>query len=229
MYAFGGNFNPGVTTAPRLKLGNPTPMGLFAFASTTLILSFINAGSRGVENHNIVLSCAIFYGGMVQIIAGIWELVVENMWGATVFTAYGGYWISFATITMDGFNIASSYTDEKEYSNAMGLFLLVWAIVTAFFTVCTLRSTIAMFSLLFFVTLTFTTLACEQFTAANGTETVSANFRIAGGVFGCIASMLAYYNAMAGLMNRGNSWIDVRPFYMPGAIRPPPKDKSRDA
>lgn len=220
MYAFGGDFNPGVHVAPRLKLGNSTPMGLFAFATTTLILSFINAGARGVSEYSVMLGVALFYGGMIQTIAGIWELIVENSWGATVFTAYGGFWLSFGIITMDGFNVASSYTDEKEFNNALGLYFTAWAIVTMFFTLMTLRSTVAMFLLLFSLTLTFILLAGEKFSLANGNASTGSHLQIAAGVFGCWTAMVAYYNGLAGLLTRENSWINVRPIFMPGAIRP---------
>lgn len=228
MYAFGGHFNPGVQTAPRLKLGNSTPMGLFAFATTTLILSLVNAGSRGVDNYNVMLGCAVFYGGVVQLIAGVWELIVENTFGATVFTAFGGFWLSFAVITMDGFNITSSYSDPSELANALGLFFLVWALVTIFFTLMTLRSTVAMFLLFLSLAVTFILLASAQFTAANGSATVSGHLGTAAGVFGCWTAMCSYYNGLAGILTKENSWINIRPLYMPGAIRPKPS-KQKEA
>lgn len=229
MYAFGGNFNPGVAVAPHLKLGNPSPMGLFAFATTTLILSFSNAGSRGVSNHDIMLSCALFYGGCVQIIAGVWELVVENTFGATVFTTYGGFWLSFGTITMDGFNIASTYETDKELDNAMGLYFVAWALVTAFFTMCLLRSTVAMFSLLLFLTITFVLLAGSKFALANGTTVAGGHLGTAAGVFGCVTAMAAYYNALAGLITKETSFFNFRPLFMPFAYTPEMAAKAKEA
>jgi len=228
VYAFGGTFNPGVSVAPHLKLGNPTPMGLFGFATTTLILSFINAGARGASNYDIMLSCALFYGGIIQIIGGIWELVVENTFGATVFTTYGGFWLSFGTITMDGFNIASSYESETELDNALGLYFVAWALVSAFFTMCLLRSTVAMFSLLLFVTLTFTMLAGSKFALANGTTTAGGHLGTAAGVFGCIAAMAAYYNAMAGLITKETSFFNFKPLFMPFAHTPEKVAKAKE-
>lgn len=220
MYAFGGNFNPGAAIVPRLKLGNSSPMGLFAFGTTTLILSFINAGTRGVSNPGVMLGCALFYGGVIQVIAGIWELIIENTFGATVFTTYGGFWLSYAVICLNGFDITSSYTTSAELSNALGLFLLVWALVTFLFTVCTVRSTVAMFSLFVCLTMTFILLAANNFSKASGSSN-AVGIGHAAGVFGCITSAFAFYNAMAGLLHWENSWITIKPIYMPGAIRPP--------
>lgn len=220
MFAFGGDLNPGVHKAPRLALGSSTPMGLFSFATTTVILSLINCHARGLSNSSVMLGAAIFYGGCIQAVAGIWELVMENTFGATVFTSYGGFWLAFGVIKMDGFNIASSYSSEEDLANAMGIFFVGWAVVTFLFLMCTLRSTVAMFTLMMGLLLTFIILAGEEFSAASGHVSANNHLGIAAGVFGIITSMIAYYNAMAGLLNKENSYVRIRPIYMPGAIRP---------
>ena len=71
--AFGGEFQPGLykSTEGR-KFANPAPLGLSAFALTTFVLSLINMGSRGVKEPNIVAALAFGYGGLVQLLAGMW-------------------------------------------------------------------------------------------------------------------------------------------------------------
>ncbi len=71
--AFGGEFQPGLykPTTER-KFANPAPLGLSAFALTTFVLSLINIGVRGVSEPNIVVSLAFGYGGLVQLLAGMW-------------------------------------------------------------------------------------------------------------------------------------------------------------
>lgn len=220
MYAFGGDFNPGLHLAPHLKLGNATPMGLFAFATTTLILSFYNSNARGVSNHGAMLGVGLFYGGAIQVVAGVWELIIENSFGATVFTAYGGFWMSFSVLTMKHFDIRSAYTDPKEFDNALGLYFLAWAIVTSFFALMTLRSTVALFVLLFSSCLNFMLLAASNFCQASGNKVAGDNLLMAAGVIGCWVAMAAYYNGLSGLVKKENSWVNIRPVYMPGAIRP---------
>lgn len=219
-YAFGGTFNPGVAVRPHLKLGNSTPMGLFAFATTTLIQSLYNAHARGVTNRSAMLGVALFYGGVVQIVAGVWELIMENSFGATVFTGYGGFWMSFAVLTMGGFDIESSYSSPAEFDNALGLFFLAWAVVTLFFTMMTVRSTVAMFILLLTSCVDYMLLAGSNFVMANGNEKVGDHLLVAAGVMGCFVAMAAFYNGLAGLLTRENSWINVHPVFMPGAIHP---------
>ena len=74
--AFGGEFQPGLykPTTER-KFANPAPLGLSAFALTTFVLSLINIGVRGVKEGNIIVSLAFGYGGLVQLLAGMWYVL----------------------------------------------------------------------------------------------------------------------------------------------------------
>lgn len=71
--AFGGEFQPGLYKAPtHRKFANPAPLGLSAFALTTFVLSLVNLNTRGIAEPNIALSLAYGYGGLVQLLAGMW-------------------------------------------------------------------------------------------------------------------------------------------------------------
>ena len=71
--AFGGEFQPGLyKPVENRKFGNPAPLGLCAFALTTFVLSLINLGARGLTEPNIVVALAFGYGGLVQLLAGMW-------------------------------------------------------------------------------------------------------------------------------------------------------------
>lgn len=70
--AFGGDFQPGLYRPPTTKFANPAPLGLSAFALTTFVLSAINLGTRGLAEPNIVVGAAFAYGGLVQLLAGMW-------------------------------------------------------------------------------------------------------------------------------------------------------------
>jgi succinate-acetate transporter protein len=67
--------------------------GLFGFASTTLVLSLYNVHARHVTVPNVVVGMALFYGGLAQLLAGMWEFVAGNTFGAT-----GEYWGKFPII-----------------------------------------------------------------------------------------------------------------------------------
>jgi hypothetical protein len=71
--AFGGEFQPGLYKGvENRRFANPAPLGLSAFALTTFVLSLINVGTRGITAPNIVVALAFGYGGLVQLLAGMW-------------------------------------------------------------------------------------------------------------------------------------------------------------
>lgn len=71
--AFGGEFQPGLYKAiENRKFANPAPLGLSAFALTTFVLSLVNLQTRGVSTPNIAVPLAFGYGGLVQLLAGMW-------------------------------------------------------------------------------------------------------------------------------------------------------------
>lgn len=71
--AFGGEFQPGLyKPTDHRKFANPAPLGLSAFALTTFVLSCINLGTRGLSEPNIVIGAAFAYGGLTQLLAGMW-------------------------------------------------------------------------------------------------------------------------------------------------------------
>lgn len=74
--AFGGEFQPGLyKPVETRKFANPAPLGLSAFALTTFVLSLINVNARDVTVPNIVLALAFGYGGLVQLLAGMWYVL----------------------------------------------------------------------------------------------------------------------------------------------------------
>lgn len=72
LQAFGGALQPGLYKAPKTNLANAAPLGLSAFALTTFVLSLINLNTRSVAGPNLVVGIAYAYGGLVQLLAGMW-------------------------------------------------------------------------------------------------------------------------------------------------------------
>jgi len=216
--AFGGEFQPGLykPTTER-KFANPAPLGLSAFALTTFVLSLINVGTRNVAEPNIVVALAFGYGGLVQLLAGMWEMAVGNTFGATALSSYGGFWLSFAIVlTPGGFDIQASYAKEGagkyDFENAFGFFLAGWFIFTTVLLLCTLRSTVAFFLLFFFLDLAFLFLFLGNLYASSS---VSPNLLKAGGYFGLFAAFMAWYNAFAGIADDSNSFFVVPVAHFP--------------
>lgn len=71
--AFGGEFQPGLyKPVSDRKIANPAPLGLCGFALTTFVLGCINMGTRNIASPSIVIGAAFGYGGLVQLLAGMW-------------------------------------------------------------------------------------------------------------------------------------------------------------
>lgn len=206
--AFGGTLNPGLAPPSVHKFANAAPLGLSAFALSTFVASMIDAGAMGVHNNSIIVGLALFYGGFIQFIAGMWEMAVENTFGALALSSYGGFWMAVGVVNIPWFNIEGSYDDPVEFRNAMGFFLLGWTILTVMLTLCTMKSTFAFFFLFILVTLRFTLLTLGKL--AN-----SSNCDVAAGVVGVITAIVAFYNAYAGVSTKENSYITVSAFQLP--------------
>jgi hypothetical protein len=216
--AFGGEFQPGLyRPVEGRKFANPAPLGLCAFALTTFVLSLINLGTRGVKANNLVLSLAFGYGGLVQLLAGMWEMAVGNTFGATALSSYGGFWISFAIIlTPGGFNIEQGIItaqNEKALFDSLGFYLMGWFIFTFILLICTLKSTVAFFLLFFTLDLAFLFLGCSFLVLENGAP--HTGLTRAGGAFGILAAFLAWYNALAGIADTSNSFFIVPVLHFP--------------
>src|ERR1700742_4865217 len=107
---------------------DPGPLGLAGFALTTFVLSMFNAGLVNKAGEPVVLGLALAYGGIAQFAAGMWEFRTGNTFGAVAFTSYGAFWVSFwALITFFAPNIPPEHA-----AAAIGLFLIAWAIFTAY-------------------------------------------------------------------------------------------------
>jgi len=215
--AFGGDFQPGLYKPPTSNLANPAPLGLSAFALTTFLLSCINLGTRGLSEPNIVIGAAFAYGGLVQLLAGMWEMATGNTFGATALSSYGGFWIGTAIIlTPGGFQIAATLEAEspEPFLNSFGLYLFGWFIFTFLLLICTLRSTVAFFTLFFTLDLAFLFLGLAYLYHGADGHAHTGLLR-AGGAFGILAAFTAWYNALAGIADPSNSFFIIPVAHFP--------------
>ncbi|GAQ07142.1 acetate permease A [Aspergillus lentulus] len=218
---FGGEFQPGLyKSVEKRKFANPAPLGLCAFALTTFVLSCINMGARDITAPNIVVALAFGYGGLVQLLAGMWEMAVGNTFGATALSSYGGFWISFAIVlTPGGFNIESALVKADNgstsmFDNSFGLFLMGWFIFTTILLFCTLRSTVAFFLLFFWLDLAFLLLGIGYIQRDSAGKPNPPVIK-AGGFFGLLAAFTAWYNALAGIADSSNSFFVIPVAHFP--------------
>jgi len=214
---FGGELRVSPYTPSFRQFANPGPLGLSAFALTTFVLSLINLQTRGVATANIVVGLAFGYGGLVQLLAGMWELASGNTFAATALSSYGGFWLSWAMINVPFFGIHDAYADDAEaWQDVMGYYLMGWFIFTTVLLLCTMKSTVAFFSLFFTLDLAFLCLSVSHLAHSGGAQAAAhLGLQKAGGVFGLLAAFLAWYNAYAGISDRTNSFLQVHVVHFP--------------
>src|SRR6202035_2589456 len=115
---------------------NPAPLGLAGFAMTTFVLSMFNANLVYEKGVPVVLGLALAYGGVGQLLDGLWEFRTGNTFGAVAFCSYGAFWISFWFVV----HAASSLAPTEVFSG-LGLYLWMWGIFTTYMFLASLRTT----------------------------------------------------------------------------------------
>ena len=175
------------TVLARAPFGDPGALGLAAFALTTFMLSVANAHIiSGAEA--AVVGLALFYGGIAQVIAGIWEFANNNAFGGTAFVSYGAFWLSFWWL------LTHPEALKAAGPAGIGAYLLVWTIFTAYMTIASLATNGAIAAVFIALTITFLTLAIGAFT---GTAAISQ----LGGWLGLATALLAWYASGASVIN----------------------------
>jgi uncharacterized protein len=183
-------------------VADPGPLGLAAFALTTFVLSMFNAGFVSEKGVPVVFGLTLAYGGLAQLLAGMWEFRTGNTFGALAFTSYGAFWLSFWAY----FQFYATKIPAADAGHAVGLYLIAWGIFTAYMFIASLRTTAAVALVLFLLTLTFIALGIGDAGAHTGITKL-------GGYLGLAAALVAWYASFAGVTNAtfGRVVLPVRP------------------
>ncbi len=179
--------SPLPATPPGGFLADPAPLGLAAFALTTFVLSFTNTGLFKAEP--VVFGLALAYGGIAQFAAGMWEFAKGNTFGATAFSSYGAFWISFWYLTG---HTDLSGVKADDAAHQIGLYLLAWGLFTAYMSVAATRVSGAVLAVFVLLTATFVILAIGEFTTTEGITKI-------GGWVGIATALAAWYASFAGV------------------------------
>jgi succinate-acetate transporter protein len=190
---------------------DPAPLGLAGFALTTFLLSGHNAS---FIPDLIWVGPAIFYGGLAQFCAGMWEFRNRNVFGATAFSTYGGFWMGlglFIILGVDTSKWLSAYTGG-DLTNALAWFLFSFAIFNTYMLIGSMRVNMAVFGVFLTLEITEILLVIGFFNISHGgTEW----WLHAGGWAGIVTAGVAWYTSAAGVWNgvAGRSVLPVgRPF-----------------
>ncbi len=189
-------------------VADPAPLGLAAFALTTFLLSAKNAG--WTDGGAAWLGFAFAYGGLVQLLAGMWEFRNRNVFGATAFSTYGGFWIGL------GLYVLLVEGSSPNALNDLGFILLGFAIFNTYMLLWSTRVNVAVFAVFLTLEITEIVLFIGFF---SDTETIIK----AGGIIGVITAAVAWYTSAAGVAN-GMAGRQVLPvggsMWKPAAVTP---------
>lgn len=170
------------------KIANPGALGLGAFALTTFLLSVINAGIIAPANMGVVLPMAFFYGGLAQVLAGMWEFKSGNIFGATCFTSFGSFWLGLALmIVLEAADIITTVPPA-----GLAFFLVAWGLFTLYATFAATKASRGLLTLFIALTITFFLLAAGEYFPV---------FKLAGGYLGIVVALIAWYDSAAILIN----------------------------
>jgi succinate-acetate transporter protein len=168
------------------KLANPAPLGLIGFASTTWLLSMVNAGFFSGSSLSIVLAMALAFGGGAQVLAGILSFVRGNTFATVAFVAYGSFWLSFVAYAHEfGGSAPAAF---------VGWYLLVWGVFTFYMWIASFRHTTVLQLVFLTLWITFFLLAAGELGGITALHT-------AGGYLGLVCAALAAYLSAAEVIN----------------------------
>jgi uncharacterized protein len=175
---------------PAAAIADPGPLGLAAFALTTFVLSMFNAKLVGAGGEPIVFGLALAYGGLAQLLAGMWEFKTGNTFGAVAFTSFGAFWLSFWAFA----TFFEKDVPKADAGHAVGLYLIAWGIFTTYMFIASLRTTAAIATVFFLLAATFLLLGIGN--AGEHTDIVKA-----GGFVGLATAAAAWYASFAAVTN----------------------------
>ncbi len=181
-----------VPSEPASSIADPAPLGLIGFGMTTILLSFINAGVIGAGATSSVLPMAAAYGGLAQLLAGMWEFKRGNTFGATAFTSYGCFWFSYYLLV----DVFLAKTTPATISPFVGLYLFMWGVFTLYMFGASLSGVRALQVVFLLLFLTFFLLAFGAWGWAGGTALTRL-----GGWLGVLTAIAAIYTSAAIVIN----------------------------
>ena len=190
---------PAAPAAPVAALGtgiaDPAPLGLAAFALTTFLLSAFNAGWMTAASGLAWLGYAFAYGGLGQLLAGMWEFRNRNVFGATAFASYGGFWIGLGLyFVLVGRGLLSHLVTASAFSKDVGWILLAFAIFNTYMLIWSTMVNTAVFAVFLTLELTEIILFIGNFSGSSGTVKF-------GGYVGILTAICAWYASAAGVAN----------------------------
>jgi uncharacterized protein len=172
-------------------IADPAPLGLAAFALTTFLLSAVNAHWATSSTGSAWLGYAFAYGGLIQLLAGMWEFRNGNVFGATAFSSYGGFWLGLGLWAL---LVAPHALSAAAAGKDLAWILLAFAIFNTYMLIASTQVNAAVFGV-------FLTLELTEIFLFIGGFSGNASITKIGGYIGVLTALVAWYTSAAGVLN----------------------------
>jgi uncharacterized protein len=197
---------PTAAAATPSGIADPAPLGLAAFALTTFLLSAKNANWMTHSTTNAWLGYAFAYGGLVQLLAGMWEFRNRNVFGAVAFSTYGAFWIGLGLWvrlivgpTVAAARPATLLATVAALNHDLGWILLAFFIFNTYMLILSTQVNLAVFGVFLTLGLTEIILCIGNFILGSASTSGVVQF---GGYVGLVTALVAWYTSFA-LVSRG--------------------------
>jgi succinate-acetate transporter protein len=185
---------------PARFIAEPAALGLAGFALSTMALSFINVGALPASDLPVALGLALAYGGIVQLLAGMWAFVKNDTFAAVALSSYGGFWISFWALNQ----FFLDKIPAGQQAGALALFLFCWAVFSFYMWIISFKVSLAVMAV-------FATLWPTYVLLGLGKALDSSLLFHIGGAFGIATAACAWYASFAITANKTTKrdWIPL--------------------
>ena len=173
-----------VTPPVRAQMADPAAWAVTAFATTSFMLGMYQTGILNAAGTPIVLPAAFFFGGLVQIIVAVLEISRGNLFGAAVFGTYGPFWVIFGAFE----TLYVTSVPAAQLNSALSLFLAVFAVVTFYLAIASLRTDLVLAVILWLIFVGLVLLSIGAGATMSGATK-------AGGWVVLVFAVLAWYHA----------------------------------
>ena len=188
-------------------LATPIPLGLAALATTTFLIG-VAIIFQSTSSWAPYVIQALLFGGLIELLAGMWAFAYGDPLAATVFSFLGVFfgWWGLAHVSLLGVHAAASMA-----TSSMATIFLVTAVVTLYLWIASFYEFAAFNLVLLFLWIAFGLIGI-------GTAAAMESLTVLGGIAAIVSGLIAAYASFAELYN-ATTLRDVIPVGEPRTMR----------
>ncbi|KAK0525551.1 hypothetical protein OC834_005135 [Tilletia horrida] len=184
------------------RTANPAPLGLLSFATLWWLFGLLLVHTRNIQFVTGIVPLALALGS-AMVLAGIAGFFMGNTWGTTFNVMYGMYWLSLALFWIPFFGVVA--LPPGQFGNSLGVYYSAWLLLSLFFTMTTLRTSLVVMSMFLVLDLVYLLLMVSAFSTRS-----SRGLEKSAGAFSLLVAALSAYAGLSAIMTR-----EASPFGLP--------------